>query len=48
MVSDHTFDNIKPSRENLPNLICQFLLENNLGVFDKETINKYLTYIVEV
>ena len=43
-----TFDNIKPSRENLPNLICQFLLENNLGVFDKETINKYLTYIVEV
>jgi len=43
-----TFDNIKPSRENLPNLISQFLLENNLGTYDKETINKYLTDIIEV
>lgn len=44
-----TFEDIKPSRENLPELICQFLAENDkLDLLDKATINMYLSDVIEV
>ena len=45
----NTFDDIKPSRENLGELIAQFLQENEmLGTLDTAIINNYLDNVIEV
>ena len=44
-----TFEDINPSRENLPELICQFLNENNkLDLLDVSTINMYLNGVIGI